>query len=113
MSSRGWRTVWGTLIVAVLSVSATAAQELQRGVILDDVKCLADPTQSYSLYLPSNYSPDRKWSVMIGFHPGGRGRAIVDKYRAAAEQYGYVIAGSNNSRNGPWSVSMAAIKAMV
>jgi pimeloyl-ACP methyl ester carboxylesterase len=82
-------------------------------VILDDVKCLGDPTQSYSLYLPSNYSPDRKWSVLIGFHPGGRGRAIVEKYRAAAEQYGYVIAGSNNSRNGPWAVSMGAIKAMV
>jgi len=113
MSSRGWRTACATVICAVICARATSTQELQRGVILDDVKCLADPTQSYSLYLPSNYSPDRKWSVLIGFHPGGRGRAIVEKYRAAAEQYGYVIAGSNNSRNGPWSVSMAAIRAMV
>jgi predicted esterase len=81
--------------------------------VLDDVKCLADAAQSYSLYLPSNYSAERKWSVLIGFHPGARGPALVEKYRAAAEQYGYVVAASNNSRNGPWALSMAAIKAIV
>ena len=89
-----------------------AAQELPRGSIVDDVKCAADQTQSYALYLPSNYSKDRRWSVLIGFHPGARGRAIVEKYRAAAEEYGFIVAASNNSRNGPWEVSAAAIKAM-
>src|SRR5262249_14042775 len=29
-----------------------------------------------------------------------------------AEQYGYIVAGSNNSRNGPWPVSGAAVVAM-
>ena len=48
----------------------------------------------------------------MGFHPGGRGRAIVETYQAAAEQYGYIVAGSNNSRNGPWAVSIAAVRAM-
>ena len=32
---------------------------------------------------------------------------IVDKYRAAAERFGYSVAGSNNSRNGPWETSVA------
>jgi hypothetical protein len=82
-------------------------------VVNDDVKCLSDSSQSYSLYLPSNYSRDRQWSVLVAFHPAARGRAFVEKYKAAAEQYGYVVAGSNNSRNGPWSVSMAAVKAML
>jgi predicted esterase len=94
-------------------VGTTTAQDLPRATIIEDVKCAQDPTQSYALYLPSTYSIDRKWSVLIGFHPGGRGRAIVEKYRAAAERYGYVVAASNNSRNGPWEVSMAAVKAMV
>jgi poly(3-hydroxybutyrate) depolymerase len=100
-----------TLLVASIA-SGAHAQDLPRGVIIDDVKCAADPTQSYSLYLPSAYSPDRTWSVLIGFHPGARGRAIVEKYHAAAEQYGYIVAASNTSRNGPWSVSAAAVKAM-
>lgn len=92
---------------------AARAQDLPRGVVIDDVKCVDDPSQSYALYLPSGYSADRHWNVLIGFHPGARGRLIVEKYRAAAEQYGYVVAGSNNSRNGPWSVSMDAVRAMV
>ena len=94
-----------------LGVSARP-QDLPRGQIIDSVTCLADPAQGYSLYLPSTYSPDRSWPLLMGFHPGARGRAIVDTYRAAAEQYGYIVAGSNNSRNGSWEVSGRAVEAM-
>ena len=100
------------LLLMAWRVAAAGAQDIPRGVIVDDVKCASDPSQSYALYLPSAYSASRRWSVLVGFHPGGRGRAIVERYRAAAEQYGYVVAASNNSRNGPWDVSAAAIKAM-
>ena len=88
------------------------AGEEARGQVVDDVKCAANPSQSYALYLPSTYTPARRWSLLVGFHPGARGRAIVEKYRAAAERFGYIVAGSNNSRNGPWETSMAAIQAM-
>ena len=88
------------------------AQSLPAGAIVDDVKCTADPSQSYALYLPSQYTADRQWNLLIAFHPAARGRAMVEKYQAAAEQYGYIVAASNNSRNGPWSVSRDAVKAM-
>ena len=102
------------LSVAGAALAAmVAAQDPARGRIVDDVKCAADPTQSYALYVPAAYTPERAWPVLIGFHPGARGRAIVEKYQAAAAQYGYVVAGSNNSRNGPWAVSAAAVRAMV
>jgi dienelactone hydrolase len=102
-----------TTILAALAVTAMAsAQELAPGTILGDVKCVADATESYALYLPSTYSRDRPWSVLMAFHPGGRGRAMVETYRAAAEQYGYIVAGSNTSRNGPWAVSSKAVQAM-
>ena len=45
--------------------------------------------------------------------PGARGRAIVETYQAAAEQYGYIVAGSNTSRNGPWAISMASVRASI
>ena len=100
-----------TLTLA-LQAAAAAAQDLPLGQPIDEVRCTVDPAQSYALYLPSNYSRDRTWPLLIGFHPAARGRAIVDTYREAAEKYGYVVAGSNNSRNGPWDVSMAAVRAM-
>ena len=95
-----------------VGASRVRAQDLPRGVVIDDVKCADDPAQSYALYLPSAYRPDRVWNLLIGFHPGARGRAIVETYQAAAEQYGYIVAGSNTSRNGPWAISMASVRAM-
>jgi poly(3-hydroxybutyrate) depolymerase len=97
------------LLLAALLAQAT---ELPRGRIVPDVRCLGDPSQGYALYVPSTYSPDREWPVIFGFDPGGRGLNPVERYQAAAEKYGYIVAGSNNSRNGSWQVSIAAVTAM-
>jgi poly(3-hydroxybutyrate) depolymerase len=92
--------------------AAAFAEEFPRGKIIDAVPCAADATQSYALYLPSNYSPDRRWKVILGFDAGGRGRNPVERFQAAAEKYGYIVAGSLNSRNGPLGVSVEAANAM-
>ncbi len=100
-------------VVALLMATAAArAAELPTGQIVDSVECAADNTQHYALYLPSNYTPSRQWSVILAFDGGGRGRVPVERYQQAAEKYGYIVAGSLNSRNGPWEVSMNAAKAM-
>lgn len=97
----------------VLLVATTgSAQALTPGVIHDEVACADDARETYALYLPSDYTPDRPWSLLLGFHPGARGRAIVETYRAAAERYGYIVAASNTSRNGPWETSARAVRAM-
>jgi predicted esterase len=92
--------------------AALAADAPPSGKISDDVKCAAEPGQSYALYVPSNYSPDRPWPVILAFDPAARGRVPVERYQAAAELYGYIVAGSNQSRNGAWSVTQAAVQAM-
>jgi poly(3-hydroxybutyrate) depolymerase len=112
MSQQSFLFGAAVVLTAALQASSAPAQDLPRGQIVDEVKCGADPSQSYALYLPSTYSPDRTWSLLIGFHPAARGRAMVETYRAAAEQYGYIVAGSNNSRNGPWQASAASVQAM-
>jgi hypothetical protein len=99
---------------SLLVLAAVAyGQDLPRGQIVDSVECKMDPAQHYALYLPSNYSPARKWSAIFAFDPGARGRAGVERFQAAAEKYGYVVAGSLNSRNGPWEVSLEAATAMM
>jgi hypothetical protein len=103
--SRGLRLPAIMSLLVLCGASAALAQDLPRGTIIDEVKCAGDATQSYALYLPSSYSPDRKWNLLIAFHPAARGRLMVEKYQAAAEEYGYIVAGSNNSRNGSWAVS--------
>src|SRR5262249_48470365 len=92
--------------------ASTQTDSIPRGRIVERVEALSDSSQSYALYLPSNYTPDRKWPVLYAFDPGARGRLPVERFKEAAEKYGWIVVGSNNSRNGPWSVSVNAWNAM-
>lgn len=81
------RSIVATLVLAlVVSTTGLRAQDVPRGRIVDDVRCLADPTFSYSVYVPSTYGSERAGRLLIAFHPAARRRAIVEKYRAAAEE---------------------------
>jgi len=79
---------------------------------ISEVVTLEDPTQSYALYLPSQYSTDRRWPVIYAFDPFARGKTAVEVYREAAEKYGYIVAGSNNAKNGPTGPELVAAQAM-
>ena len=100
------------LVLSVLAGQIASAQDLPRGEIIGDVQCQDDPSQHYALYLPSYFTPSRQWPVILAFDAGARGRQGVERYQAAAEKYGYIVAGSNNSRNGPWEVGLDAAAAM-
>jgi hypothetical protein len=86
---------------AVLQVVCQAGKEpsLPVGGKIEDVACDADPAQSYALYLPSTYTATKRWPIIYFFDPGGRGRRPLELYKDIAEKYGFVLAGSNNSRN--------------
>ena len=104
-----------TVLVVLLAHAHAVAQtgSIQRGQIVERIEALNDASQSYSLYLPSNYTPDRKWPVLYAFDPGARGRVPVERFKEAAEKYGWIVLGSNNSRNGPWNVVVNAWNAML
>ncbi len=103
-----------SVIVVLLAQSAAPAQteSILKGQVVDRIETLNDSSQSYAFYLPSNYTPDRKWPVLYAFDPGARGRVPVERFKEAAEKYGWIVLGSNNSRNGPWDVVIDAWNAM-
>jgi predicted esterase len=94
-------------------LSNQQTSEIPRGKIIENLICLIDATQSYALYLPSSYTPARKWPILYAFDPGARGQIPVERFKAAAEKYGWVVAGSNNSRNGAFQPSVDAWNAIV
>ncbi|MEP2773918.1 MAG: hypothetical protein ABJH05_17320 [Fulvivirga sp.] len=96
----------GLIFLSTFSV----AQE--SGAIIDTVFCSHKPDQSYALYLPTNYNPSQKWPAIFVFEPAARGRLPVLKYKKAAEQLGYIIIASNNSKNGSWDLAFDAGDAM-
>ncbi|HEU4713340.1 MAG TPA: hypothetical protein VFS76_17340 [Pyrinomonadaceae bacterium] len=105
-----------SVMVVLLAHSTTVAiaqtDSIPRGQIVERIEALNDSSQSYALYLPSNYTPDRKWPALYAFDPGARGRVPVERFKEAAEKYGWIVVGSNNSRNGPWNVVVNAWNAM-
>jgi predicted esterase len=98
---------------AVASASPARAQDTPPGRIIEKVICANDPAQSYALYLPSGYSEDRAWPVLYAFDAGARGPLPVQRFRDAAERYGYILVGSNNSRNGPVAIANDALRAIL
>lgn len=80
--------------------SISLKENFPKGQIIDQVICKNDTSQSYALYLPSNYSTEKSYPVIYAFDPHAIGKLPVSMYKELAEQYGYIIVGSNNSKNG-------------
>ncbi|HEV2987811.1 MAG TPA: hypothetical protein VG759_05180, partial [Candidatus Angelobacter sp.] len=102
------------ILIALLITARALPQpgSLPAGTVVSAVVSLDDPTQSYALYLPSQYSPSRSWPILYAFDPFARGKTAVEVYQAAAEKYGYIVVGSNNSKNGPTAPQLAAAQAV-
>jgi len=75
------------------------AQTPAPGTVHASVATAADPSNSYALYLPSAYSPSKRWPLLLVFDPFARGEVSVKLFHEAAEKYGFIVVGSNNSRN--------------
>ncbi|WP_431215405.1 hypothetical protein ACQ86N_12320 [Puia sp. P3] len=76
-----------------------------QGKVTDPVVCKADPAQSYALYIPVKGNA-AAMPVVYFFDPHGSGSLPLNKYRQLAETYGFILVGSNNSKNGnDWSAT--------
>lgn len=113
----------GDTLTAILCISlfifwivtnpvSARAQDPEAGRVLEKVVCRANSGQTYALYLPSYYTPDRQWPIIYALDAGARGILPVTRFKAGAEKYGYIVAGSNNSRNGPVGIVEEALGAL-
>ena len=85
------------LLLAMQAPALRPAAELPRGKVVEKVVCTAAPQESYALYLPSGYSPDRSWPILYVLDPRSRGTLAAETFRQGAEKYGYILASSNNT----------------
>ena len=94
------------IIVSLLAcANVYAGDPVQAGKVIEAVTCKADPAQSYALYIPSKGNANAL-PIIYFFDPHGSGVLPLNKYRSLAETYGFILAGSNNSKNGnDWSTT--------
>jgi len=80
--------------------------------ITDTVRCRDAIGQSYALYQPP-YDNKKSWPVILIFDPAARGRTGINTFIEAGRKYGFILACSNNSRNGPMGNNFAAAVAVL
>lgn len=113
-----FRSLFFILLSVLVLLSCSSGKDKQKGVVqikdtipkenfetarIIEVTCKEDNSQSYAMYLPSNYSIGKTFPAIVAFDAHGKGKLPVSLYKELAEQYGYIIIGSNNSKNGiPW-----------
>lgn len=102
----------GLLAAALGGAVPAAAEDLPRGSIIEKVVCASDAQQSYALYVPTSAAPKGGWPILYLFDPFARGSLAVEVFQKSADTYGFLLAASNNSRNGPWAASLAAAQAI-
>ncbi len=70
------------------------------GTVYDSVPCTAHPTETYALVLPRNYTPGKRFPVLFFFDAHARGWLPVKRYQPLADSFGFILAASNNLKNG-------------
>jgi dienelactone hydrolase len=80
--------------------SSLAAAEPERGTLVEHIATRSDPTQSYTLYLPKTYDPaTKRYPVLFILDPRGRSVLAAEIFREAAEEYGWILLSSNDTRS--------------
>ena len=73
------------------------------GKLIPDIICKADAGKSYALYIPAKKNKTAL-PVIYFFDPHADGAGTLNRYTTLADQYGFILVASNNSKNGnDWS----------
>ncbi len=83
-------------LAAALAVSALGAE---KGKLVENVVTRADATQTYTLYLPTTYDAAKQHPLLLIFDPRGRASLAAEIFREAAEEYGWILLSSNQTRS--------------
>jgi pimeloyl-ACP methyl ester carboxylesterase len=87
------------MLLTFLTPIAFAQTRIPKGEIADPVQSAYDPNQTHAIYVPSAYTPDKKWPILFCYDPRGKGRVPVELFREGAERLGWIIFSSNHSRS--------------
>jgi len=78
------------------------------------IRCIQDTTNAYALYLPSSYQSGIERPLIVCLDPHADGLLPLQLFKEAADREGYILAGSNTSRNGmPLNESVTCCQTLI
>lgn len=98
------RTMQKIFFTALIIIGLALAAKCQpplfvAGKVVSPVACDADAAQTYAVYIPARGNGSGL-PIIYMFDPHGDGTLPLNKYRQLADEYGFILVGSNNSKNG-------------
>ncbi|MGZ5433050.1 MAG: hypothetical protein ACXWH7_08990, partial [Thermoanaerobaculia bacterium] len=102
-------------LVFVLFVAlASSTLGAEKGKLVENVVTRADATQTYTLYLPTSYDTAKKHPLLLIFDPRGAATQAAGIFRDAAEEYGWILLSSNQTRSDdPNAPNEQAVRALL
>lgn len=85
--------------LATTGRGATGLAWLPAGQVVERVTSRSNRQQQYAAFLPSRYSTDQAWPVLVLLDPRGRALLPLERVHEVAERLGYVVLSSWNSRS--------------
>ncbi len=82
----------------LLLAGASGAEDNLAGRLTEKIVC-RDAGQSYALFVPSGYAAAKPAPILYLLDPRGRALIPIERFRAAAEAYGWILASSYDSRS--------------
>ncbi len=101
-------------LVAVVAVVAPALRPVGAQRVVERAESISDTAQHFAVYFPAAYPGTKLWPVLYVLDPRGRAMLALDRFRPAAERYGYVLMSSYNSlSDGDVQPNIDAMNAML
>ncbi len=100
-------------VVAVVAFADEPVVTVAIDQLVEGISCAADPSLTYTLYLPPGYTAVRQWPVLLIFDPRGRSVVAAELFVEPAREYGWVLVSSNDTRSdGSWEPNVKAVNAL-
>jgi predicted esterase len=85
----------------------------ERGRLVEGQHCRSDAAETYTFYLPKEYTPARTWPILLVMDPRGRSVVGAERFVGAAEELGWVLVSSNDTRSdAPAEPNVRALQAL-
>lgn len=77
-------------------------QKYSYGEITSNIPVKNSNKETFDLYLPKNYNPNKKNAIIFIFDPSGFGKNGLKPFISSSEKFNYILVCSNNTKNGPY-----------
>lgn len=104
---------WTAIGLLSLALTAHASELPAPGKLEEGLHCVSDPSQTYTLYLPPEFTTDKQWPALLVLDPRGRSKMAAEIFRPAAEEFGWILLSSDNTiSDGPIEPNVKALNAL-